>query len=64
MTMRTKNIADVLRKEIEHSGKSANQIAKATGVQQTSISRFLAGKDMGIERAAKIAKYLGLSLTK
>jgi transcriptional regulator with XRE-family HTH domain len=59
----SKKVADALRQAIRDSGESANQIAKATGVEQTSISRFLRGKDMGIERASKIAEYLGMELT-
>lgn len=58
----SKELADKLRNAIERSGISANELAKATGVPQTTISRFLRGKDMGIHRAGKIAKYLGLEL--
>ena len=57
-----KDVADMLRKAIADSGQSANEIAQATGVPQTTISRFLRGKDMGINRASKIAAYLGLEL--
>lgn len=55
-------MAEQLRKAIRDSGLSANELAQQTGVNQTLISRFLRGKDMGIERASKIAVYLGLSL--
>lgn len=58
----SKTVANQLRKAIRDSGQSANQIAKATGVDQTLISRFLRGKDMGIERASKIAAHLGMEL--
>ena len=58
----SKDIADQLRKVIRDSGLSANQLAKVTGVDQTTISRFLRGEDMTIHRAAKIAKYLGVEL--
>lgn len=57
-----KDIAESLRAAIRDSGKSANQLASETGVPQTTISRFLTGKDMGIHRAAKLAKALGLEL--
>lgn len=56
------DIAEQLRNAIKESGHSANHIAKETGVDQTLISRFLRGKDMGIARAAKIAAFLGLEL--
>jgi predicted XRE-type DNA-binding protein len=55
-------IGDQLIAAIKASGISQNQLAKATGVLQTSISFFLRGQDMGIHRAAKIAEYLGLEL--
>jgi len=58
----SRDIADELRKAITDSGHSANHIAKEAGVDQTLISRFLRGKDMGIARAAKIAAFLGLEL--
>ena len=57
------DIADALRRAIRDSGQSANQIAKACGVPQTTLSRFLRGEDMSVHRAAKIASHLGLSLT-
>lgn len=59
----SKELADKLREAIAASGLSANALAQATGVDQTTISRFLRGKDMGIQRASKIAAYLGLELT-
>lgn len=58
----SKELADQLRKAIRDSGHSANEIAKETGVPQTTISRFLRGEEMSIGRASKIAAYLGLEL--
>ncbi len=55
-------MADQLRQAIRNCGLSANQLADETGIDQTLISRFLRGKDMGIDRASKIAAYLGLEL--
>lgn len=60
----SKELADQLRKAIIDSGKSANEIAKASGVPQTTLSRFLRGGEMSIGRASKIAALLGLSLKK
>ena len=57
-----KDIADALREAIRTSGKSANEIAKASGVPQTTLSRFLRGEDMSIHRAAQVAAYLGCEL--
>lgn len=39
-------------------------LAKQSGVPQTTLSRFMRGNDMGIVRAAKICKVLGLDLVK
>jgi transcriptional regulator with XRE-family HTH domain len=57
-----RSVANDLRKVIRGRGLSAYAISKATGVGQPLISRFLRGKDMGIERASIIAAYLGLTL--
>jgi transcriptional regulator with XRE-family HTH domain len=58
----SRDLADLLRDAIKRSGLSASELAMKTGVHQTLISRFLRGKDMGIERAGKIAAYLNLTL--
>lgn len=57
-------MADSLREAISKSGQSANEIARATGVPQPTITRFLQGADMRLSRAEKIASYLGLELRK
>lgn len=58
----SKELADTLRNAITRSGESANAIARATGVPQPTITRFLAGADMKLSTAAKLAGYLGLEL--
>jgi len=60
----SKDIADALREAIAKSGQSVNEIAKACGVPQTTLARFMRGFDMTIERGAKVAKHLGLELKK
>lgn len=60
----SKELADALRDAIRKSGLSANELAQQTGIKQTTISGFLRGRDMGIERASKIAKHLGFELRK
>lgn len=60
----SQDIAEALRKAIAESGLSANELAAHTKIPQTTISRFLRGKDLGIHRAAKIAAYLGFELKK
>lgn len=60
----SKKLAEILRHAIVNSGQSASQIARATGVPQPTITRFLAGADMRLSRAEKIAAYLNLELKK
>jgi predicted transcriptional regulator len=51
-----------LRRAIANCGHSANELAKRTGIPQPTITRFLAGADMKLSTATKIAAYLGLTL--
>lgn len=60
----SKELANTLREAIRKSGKSAYALAGATGVPQPTITRFLAGADMKLETASKIAAYLGMELRK
>lgn len=60
----SKTLANALKAAIIASGKSANEIAKATEIPQPTITRFLQGADMRLSRAEKIAQYLGLELKK
>lgn len=57
-----KDIADKLRDAIRQCGQSAHALEKATGVPHPTITRFLAGADMRMSRASKLAAYLGLEL--
>ncbi|HEY1601742.1 MAG TPA: helix-turn-helix transcriptional regulator [Pirellulales bacterium] len=57
-----KPIGDVLRAAIIASGISQADLARATGVEQSSISRFLGGKDIGLRKAGHIATHLGMEL--
>jgi predicted transcriptional regulator len=52
----------MLRREIRASGISACELARRTGVPQPTITRFLAGADMKLSTAERIAACLGLSL--
>ena len=56
------DIAEQLRTAIRTCGHSARMLEKHTGVPHPTITRFLAGADMRISRAAKIAEFLGLDL--
>jgi predicted transcriptional regulator len=55
-------MANRLRKAINESGLSAHALAKATGVPQPTITRFLNGADMRLSNADNIASFLGLEL--
>ena len=57
-----KDIAEQLRKAIQECGLSARKLEEETVVPHPTITRFLAGADMRISRAAKIAAFLGLEL--
>lgn len=59
---KAKTMHDVLRETIAKSGLSANQLAKASGVYQQTISEFLRGKDIRLQTAEKLAAYFGLEL--
>jgi plasmid maintenance system antidote protein VapI len=52
-----------LRQEIAGCGLSLNQLAKATGVHQAQLSRFLrARRTLTLRAAAKLCAFLGLQL--
>jgi plasmid maintenance system antidote protein VapI len=58
-------LTDVLRQAILDSGLPLLRIAKDTGVQRASLSRFVRGKNsLRLDMADKLAAYFGLKLTK
>lgn len=57
-----KDMADVLRKAIDSSGLPLLTIAQETGVSPATLSEFMAGADMRLSTASKIAEYLKLEL--
>ena len=54
------SLASNLRKAIRKSGYSARKLAATTGISQPTITRFLAGGDMMLTTAARLAKHLGV----
>lgn len=65
MPRRRLSISDALRKTIRDSGESQIGIARATGVGQGSLSRFLAGRySLTLDTVDRLAKHLGLELRK
>jgi DNA-binding phage protein len=55
-------LSDVLQDAIRNSGQTHYRIAKNAGVGPETIDRFMAGRDIRISTAAKIAEALGLEL--
>ena len=56
-----KGLSTQLKAAIKASDKSAYQIAKESGVDQMSISRFMSGtRDIRLETADKLASVVGL----
>lgn len=62
MTPAMKSISDALRDAIRHSGESRFAIAKATGVAESILSRFMHGSSMRTETVDRLAGHLGLEL--
>ena len=56
-------ICDKLRQAIEKGPKSRYRLWKETGIEQSQLSRFMAGtRILGIESIEKLAKALGFEL--
>lgn len=51
-----------LRKAIDASGQTRYQIAKATGVNQSTLSRFMGGAALSSDNADRLCTHLGLEL--
>jgi plasmid maintenance system antidote protein VapI len=58
-----KNIIDQLRRAMRDSGESEYAIAKAAGVPQSVVNRFVSGeRGISLTTAAKLCEYLKLEL--
>ena len=65
MVKRTPKISDRIRQAIESSDVSRYAIAKATGIEESALSRFVNGKrGLSMEAIDTVAEYLGLELVK
>ena len=52
---------DAIRQAIHESGQSYYAIAKATGVQEDSLSRFMRGRQsLRLDKADTLAAYFGI----
>ena len=57
-------MSDRLRTTIEECGATRYQIAKATGITESSLSRFVvSGRGLSIEALDKLFQYLDLDIT-
>ena len=56
-------IIEKLRKRIEKSGKSLNQIGRDTGIDKAALSRIMNGGSCKVETADILFKYFGLTVT-
>jgi plasmid maintenance system antidote protein VapI len=61
--MRGVSVSDMLRRSIERADVSRYAIAKATGIEQSTLSRFISG-ERGLDGTSidKLADYFGLEL--
>ena len=56
-------MTDVLRAAIQESGSTRYRIAKATGLREPSLCRFMQGEtSLRLDKADALAAYLGLRL--
>jgi hypothetical protein len=63
VTKRNKpKLVDQIRKAIEASGKSRYWIARASGVDQATLCRFMAGSGLRVESLEAVALALGLEI--
>jgi hypothetical protein len=56
-------IIEKIRKRIEKSGKSLNQIGRDTGIDKAALSRIMNGGSCKVETADILFKYFGLTVT-
>ncbi len=58
------SLTERVRKAIEESGMTRYEIARRTGVQESTLSRFMSGKaSLTLDTLDMLAKELGLELT-
>ena len=58
---RRKTMTDVLKQAVRDSGQSYYAIAKATGIVEESLSRFMRGRQsLRLDKADALASYFGI----
>ena len=56
--------SDEIRREIERCGASRYRIAEASGVSQSTLSKFMAGAGMEYDALDRVAAAIGLHITR
>ena len=60
-----KKLSEQLREAIEKAGVSRYEIAKQTGVSETTLCRFVSGeRGISVDAMDAIGQYLGLSIVR
>jgi hypothetical protein len=55
-------IADTIRRAVEHSDRLPVEIARAADVAPSQLSRFMAGQPLKLPAVERLCKVLGLEL--
>ena len=64
MAKRRQKLSDQIRRAVRECGMSRYEIWKVTGIDQGTLSRFVAGKaGMTIDSLDRLADLLGLNIT-
>jgi transcriptional regulator with XRE-family HTH domain len=58
------NIDELLRKEIEKSGKTRFRISQESGISEAQLCRFMQGKTFTLATAEILLKYFGYKIKK
>jgi hypothetical protein len=56
--------SDEIRREIERCGASRYRIARASGVSQSMLSKFMAGAGLGFDALDRVSAAIGLHVTR
>ena len=59
-----RKLSDELRTAVDGCGESRYRIAQNTGINESTLSRFMQGEAISTRNADLLAEYLGLELVK
>jgi hypothetical protein len=60
--VRMANVTSILRSALMDCGETRYAVSKATGIPESTLSRFAMGKPLRGENIDKLSSYLGLEL--